>query len=29
VEISGRNVNIQNMEGLKQMIAGCHRPPLC
>lgn len=29
VEISGRNVNILNLEGLKQLIAGCHRPPAC
>jgi CRP/FNR family transcriptional regulator, anaerobic regulatory protein len=25
VEISGREVNIQNMEGLRQLITGCHR----
>ena len=28
VAIAGRNVNIQDMEGLKQLVAGCHRP-LC
>jgi CRP/FNR family transcriptional regulator len=27
VEISGRDVKIQNMEGLKQLVAGCHRSP--
>jgi CRP/FNR family transcriptional regulator len=26
VEIAGRDVKIQNMEGLKQLVAGCHRP---
>lgn len=25
VEIAGRNVKIQNMEGLKQLVAGCNR----
>jgi CRP/FNR family transcriptional regulator len=25
VEITGRDVNIQNMDGLKQLIVGCHR----
>ncbi|PSS57906.1 fumarate/nitrate reduction transcriptional regulator Fnr [Pseudomonas sp. BBP2017] len=25
VEINGRDVNIQNMDGLKQLILGCHR----
>jgi len=29
VEITGRDVKIRNMEGLKQLISGCHRPPLC
>ena len=29
VEITGRDVRIRNMEGLKQLISGCHRPPLC
>ncbi|MNY38223.1 Anaerobic regulatory protein [compost metagenome] len=29
VEISGRDVKILNLEGLKQLIAGCHRPPAC
>ena len=29
VEITGRDVRIRNMEGLKQLILGCHRPPLC
>ncbi|WP_339453759.1 fumarate/nitrate reduction transcriptional regulator Fnr [Pseudomonas sp. EA_5y_Pfl2_R50] len=29
VEISGRNVKILDLEGLKQLIAGCHRPPPC
>jgi CRP/FNR family transcriptional regulator len=28
VEITGRDVYIRNLEGLKQLIAGCHRP-LC
>ncbi|PHH43870.1 fumarate/nitrate reduction transcriptional regulator Fnr [Pseudomonas putida] len=27
VEISGRDVRIQNMDGLKQLVAGCHRSP--
>ncbi|WP_433735401.1 cyclic nucleotide-binding domain-containing protein [Pseudomonas putida] len=26
VEIAGRDVNILNMDGLKQLIVGCHRP---
>ena len=26
VEIDGRNVNIQNMDGLKQLVVGCKRP---
>lgn len=29
VKISGRNVKILNLEGLKQLISGCHRPPAC
>ncbi|CAI8731625.1 Transcriptional regulatory protein btr [Pseudomonas sp. IT-P258] len=29
VEVSGRDVRIHDMEGLKQLIAGCNRPPLC
>jgi len=29
VEVSGRDVKIQNLEGLKQLIAGCHRPSHC
>ncbi|WP_339502894.1 fumarate/nitrate reduction transcriptional regulator Fnr [Pseudomonas silesiensis] len=29
VEVSGRDVKILNLEGLKQLIAGCHRPPVC
>jgi CRP/FNR family transcriptional regulator len=27
VEISGRDVKIQNMEGLKHLVVGCHRSP--
>jgi len=27
VEITGRDVTIQNMDGLKQLIVGCHRHP--
>ncbi|UZE08859.1 cyclic nucleotide-binding domain-containing protein [Pseudomonas corrugata] len=27
-DITGRNVKIQNLEGLKQFVAGCHRPAL-
>ncbi len=26
VEIAGRNVKIQNIEGIKQLVVGCHRP---
>ena len=29
VEISGRDVKILDLEGLKQLVAGCHRPALC
>jgi len=29
VEITGRDVKIRNLEGLKQLIAGCQRPPPC
>ena len=25
VEIAGRNVKIQNLDGLKQMVSGCNR----
>lgn len=28
VEVSGREVKILNMEGLKHLVAGCHRQPL-
>jgi CRP-like cAMP-binding protein len=26
VETTGRDVTIQNMDGLKQLVVGCHRP---
>jgi CRP/FNR family transcriptional regulator len=26
VDIAGRNVKIQDMEGLKQLVSGCNRP---
>ena len=29
VDVSGRNVKILNLEGLKQLIAGCHRLSIC
>lgn len=29
VDVSGRNVKILNLEGLTQLIAGCHRPSIC
>jgi len=25
VEVAGRDVKIQNLEGLKQLVAGCNR----
>ena len=25
VEVAGRDVKIRNLEGLKQLVAGCHR----